>query len=63
MRSSTSESRQSDPSRTAAWPADDLDADVNVFASSGVPDGRGSFGYAIYVKLDDYERAAAALGP
>jgi hypothetical protein len=38
------------------------DADVNVYASSGVADGRGSFGYVIYVRPEDYARAAAALG-
>jgi hypothetical protein len=38
------------------------DANVNVYASSGVADGRGSFGYVIYVRPDDYVRAAAALG-
>jgi hypothetical protein len=38
------------------------DANINVYASSGVADGRGSFGYVIYVRPDDYERAAAALG-
>jgi hypothetical protein len=37
-------------------------ASINVYASSGVADGRGSFGYVIYVRPDDYERAAAALG-
>jgi hypothetical protein len=37
-------------------------ADVNVYASSGVADGRGSFGYVIYVRPEDYERAAGALG-
>jgi hypothetical protein len=37
------------------------DARVNVYASSGVTDGRGSYGYVIYVKPDDYERAAQAL--
>jgi hypothetical protein len=36
-------------------------ADVGVYASSGVADGRGSFGYVIYVRPDDFERAAAAL--
>ena len=35
---------------------------VNVYASSGVADGRGSFGYVVYVRPEDYERAAAALG-
>jgi hypothetical protein len=38
------------------------EAGVNVYASSGVADGRGSFGYVIYVRPDDYERAATALG-
>ena len=34
---------------------------VNVYASSGVTDGRGSFGYVIYVRAEDFDRAAAAL--
>jgi hypothetical protein len=38
-----------------------FDANVNVYSASGVTDGRGSFGYIIYVKSEDYERAAAAL--
>lgn len=37
------------------------EANVNVYASSGVADGRGSFGYVIYVRPEDYERAASAL--
>ena len=37
-------------------------ADVNVYASYCVADGRGSFGYVIYVRPDKYERAVAALG-
>ena len=37
-------------------------ANVNVYSSTGVTDGRDSFGYVIYVKASDYERAAAALG-
>jgi hypothetical protein len=37
------------------------EADVNVYAASGVADGRGGFGYLIYVRPDDYDRAAAAL--
>jgi hypothetical protein len=36
-------------------------ANVNVFASSGVADGEGRFGYVIYVRPGDYERAVAAL--
>ena len=37
-------------------------ADVNVYASSGVTDGKGTFGYLIYVRPDSYARAAEALG-
>lgn len=37
-------------------------AGVNVYASSGVADGRGSFGYVIHVRPEEYGRAAAALG-
>jgi hypothetical protein len=37
-------------------------ANVNIYASSGVTDGRGTFGYLIYVRPDDYDRAASALG-
>jgi len=36
-------------------------ANVNVYASSGVADGKGSFGYVIYVPPEDYETAVAAL--
>jgi hypothetical protein len=37
-------------------------AGVNVYASSGVTDGRGRFGYVIYVKEADHPAAARALG-
>ena len=37
-------------------------ADVNVYASSGVTDGKGTFGYLIYVRPESYDRAAEALG-
>jgi len=37
------------------------EAAVNVFASTGVTDGHGSFGYVVYVRPEEYERAAAAL--
>jgi len=37
-------------------------ADINVYASSGVTDGRGGFGYVVYVREDQFERAASALG-
>ncbi len=37
------------------------EANVNVYASSGVTDGKGSYGYILYVRPEEYERAAAAL--
>jgi hypothetical protein len=37
-------------------------AGVDVYASSGVTDGRGSFGYVVYVREDQFEHAAEALG-
>lgn len=37
------------------------EARVNVFASTGVTDGKGSFGYVIYVKPEDFDKAAHAL--
>jgi hypothetical protein len=37
------------------------EAGVNAYASSGVADGRGSFGYVIYVRPEEYERAVEAL--
>lgn len=36
-------------------------ADVNVYASSGVSDGYGKYGHVIYVRPEDYSRAAKAL--
>ncbi|MDJ0520788.1 MAG: hypothetical protein QNJ90_01800 [Planctomycetota bacterium] len=36
-------------------------ADVDVYASTAVTDGRGSFGYILYVQPGQYDRAAAAL--
>jgi len=38
------------------------EADLNVFSASGVTDGQGSFGYIVYIKSDDFDKAAAALG-
>jgi hypothetical protein len=38
------------------------DANVHVFASTGVADGRGGYGYIIYVRPEEHERAAEALG-
>jgi hypothetical protein len=37
-------------------------AGVDIYASSGVTDGRGSFGYVIYVREEQFEKAATALG-
>jgi hypothetical protein len=39
-----------------------VDAGVDIFASSGVTDGRGSFGYLIHVREDQFEKSATALG-
>jgi hypothetical protein len=38
-----------------------FDANVHVFASTGVADGRGGYGYIIFVRPEEYERAAEAL--
>jgi hypothetical protein len=35
---------------------------INVFASNGITDGKGSYGYIVYVRPEDHERAARALG-
>jgi hypothetical protein len=37
-------------------------ANVSVYASSGVTDGKGRYGYVIYVRPDQMEPAVAALG-
>lgn len=37
------------------------EAGVNVASSTGVTDGRGSYGYVIYVRPEDFDRAAQAL--
>ncbi len=36
-------------------------ARVNVYASSGVADGRGGYGYVIYVRGEDFDAALKAL--
>ena len=38
-----------------------LRARVNVYASTAVTDGNGCFGYLIYVRADEMDRAASAL--
>jgi hypothetical protein len=37
-------------------------AGIDVYASSGVTDGRGSFGYLVYLREGQLERAAETLG-
>jgi len=37
------------------------DARINVFATYGVADGKGGYGYVIHVRPDDFEAAANAL--
>ena len=38
------------------------DAGINIYASNGVSDGKGQYGYIIYVRPEEYEEAAQALG-
>jgi hypothetical protein len=38
-----------------------LDSGVSIYASTGVTDGEGHYGYVIYVKEEDHEAAARAL--
>jgi hypothetical protein len=38
------------------------DAGINVYASNGTSGGAGTFGYVVWVKPEDYEKAARALG-
>ena len=37
------------------------EANVNVYASNGVTDSKGCFGYLLFVRPEEYERAAEAL--
>jgi hypothetical protein len=37
-------------------------AGVDIYASAGVTDARGAFGYIVYVREDQFERAVSALG-
>jgi hypothetical protein len=37
-------------------------AGISVHAANGVSDGRGYFGYILWVKAEDYEHAAHVLG-
>jgi hypothetical protein len=38
-----------------------VDAGVDVYASTGVSDGRGAFGYVVYVREDQFAKAQRAL--
>lgn len=37
-------------------------AGITAYAANGVSDGRGGFGYVLWVKQEHYERASVALG-
>jgi hypothetical protein len=37
-------------------------AGVNIFASNGVSNGKGHYGYLIYVRPEDHDRASKVLG-
>jgi hypothetical protein len=37
-------------------------AGVDIYASSGVTDARNAFGYVVYVREDQFDRAVEALG-
>ena len=39
-----------------------VEARIDIYASSGVTDGRGSFGYVVYVREDQFGTARDALG-
>jgi len=39
-----------------------FEAGVDIYASSGVTDARNAFGYVVYVREDQFERAVDALG-
>ncbi len=39
-----------------------FEAKVNIFAATAVTDGKGDFGYVIYVRQEDFDRAAKSLG-
>jgi len=38
------------------------DAGVNVYASNAVADGKGSFGYVVYIRPEEFDTAVNALG-
>lgn len=38
------------------------EASVNVSAANGITDGKGGFGYIIYIRSDEFEKASMVLG-
>jgi len=40
-----------------------MDEGVKIYASTGITDGEGHYGYIIYVNENDHQRAAKALAP
>lgn len=38
-----------------------FEARVNVYSTNGVTDGKGRFGYVIYIRPEDFDRAAEVL--
>ncbi|MBT8383829.1 MAG: hypothetical protein KJO59_15940, partial [Ignavibacteria bacterium] len=38
-----------------------FESDVNVYASNGVADGSGEFGYILHIRPEEFSRALAAL--
>jgi hypothetical protein len=39
-----------------------FDAEINVYASTGVADGQGGFGYVLFLRSEDIDRARTTLG-
>ena len=39
-----------------------FEENINVYASSGMSDGKGSYCYLVYVKEEDYKQASKTLG-
>lgn len=39
-----------------------FDAQINVYASSGVTDGKGGYGYILYLRPEDFHKAELVLG-
>ena len=39
-----------------------FDAGINIHSSNGVTDGRGGYGYTVFLPPGDYQRAAQVLG-